>query len=100
VLLTPDGTRAYVTNFYTGKVSAIDTTTNSVTTTTISVGATPYTVAFSPDGSLAYRDRLGQQRRVGDRYRDQHCHHHQLQQWQRVGDLHCPDRTVALPLSS
>lgn len=52
VTVTPDGTKVYVTNYYGGGTSVIDTATNTVKTTTI--GHSPVEVAFSPDGKKAY----------------------------------------------
>ena len=52
VAVSPDGTRAYVTNRE-GTVSVIDTATNTVTAT-IPVGPTAFGVAVSPDGTRAY----------------------------------------------
>ncbi len=58
--LSPDGTRAYVTNFgYQGSpddqtVSVIDTATNQVVGNPIPVGANPARVAVSPDGHTVY----------------------------------------------
>jgi YVTN family beta-propeller protein len=55
VAITPDGTRAYVTNYNVNSVSVIDTATNTVDTT-ISLGTNrnPFGVAITPDGSRAY----------------------------------------------
>jgi YVTN family beta-propeller protein len=53
VALTPDGSRAYVTNHYSSTVSVIDTATNTVTAT-VSVGTGLGGVAVTPDGSRAY----------------------------------------------
>lgn len=54
--LSPDGTRAYVTNMLAGSVSVIDTTTDTVTATidTTSVGPYPVVAAVHPDGSRLY----------------------------------------------
>ncbi len=52
--VTPDGTRAYVTNNVGGTVSVIDTATNTVIDGPIDVGGLPLTVAVSPDGTRAY----------------------------------------------
>ena len=49
--ITPDGTRAYVTNPDSNSVSVIDTATNSVVAT-IAVGG--FGVAITPDGTRAY----------------------------------------------
>jgi len=51
VAITPDGTRAYVTNPDSNSVSVIDTATNSVVAT-IAVGG--FGVAITPDGTRAY----------------------------------------------
>jgi YVTN family beta-propeller protein len=54
IAVTPDGTRAYVTNFVSNSVSVIETATNAVTAT-IRVGVEPYYgVAITPDGTRAY----------------------------------------------
>lgn len=68
VAITPDGRFAYVTNYNTlylgagytdltpgvGTVNIIDTATNQVLSTVIIVGASPSSVAISPDGRRAY----------------------------------------------
>src|SRR5215510_4175093 len=51
VAVTPDGTRAYVTNL--GALSVIDTTTNTVVAN-VPVGGNPSGVAITPDGTRAY----------------------------------------------
>jgi YVTN family beta-propeller protein len=53
VISGAEGNQAYVTNYYDGTVSVIDTATNEVTAT-ISVGAAPRSLAASPDGSTVY----------------------------------------------
>ncbi len=54
VAVSPDGNRAYVTNFNSpGSVSVINTATNHVIAT-ITVGSYPSGVAVSPDGNRAY----------------------------------------------
>jgi serine/threonine-protein kinase len=53
VALSPDGRRAYVTNYGSSSVSVIDTGSNTVSAT-IPVGVAPGTVAVSPDGQRAY----------------------------------------------
>ena len=70
VAVSPDGTRAYVTNESSDTVSVLNTATNRVTAT-IGVGKGPYGVAVGPDE----RPRIRHQRprlkqRVGDQYRD------------------------------
>jgi YVTN family beta-propeller protein len=54
VALSPDGTRAYVTNVNSDTVSVIDTATNTVVGAPIPVGDAPGDVAVSPDGTRAY----------------------------------------------
>jgi YVTN family beta-propeller protein len=47
VAITPDGTRAYVTNNFTDSVSVIDTASNTVVAT-VGVGGLPEGVAITP----------------------------------------------------
>jgi YVTN family beta-propeller protein len=51
--VSPDGTRAYVTNQNSGSVSVINTATNTVVTTLNGFNS-PRSVAVSPDGTRAY----------------------------------------------
>ena len=53
VAITPDGTKAYVTNLDYHTVSVINTATNTVSAT-ITVGDGPYGVVITPDGTKAY----------------------------------------------
>src|SRR5687767_13483156 len=53
VVLSPDGSLAYVTNLGSGDLSIIDVARNSVVST-VPVGARPYSVAASVDGRRAY----------------------------------------------
>ena len=53
VVFSPDGSRAYVTNFGSNTVSVINTATNTVTTT-ITVGSAPYAAAITPNGGQLY----------------------------------------------
>jgi YVTN family beta-propeller protein len=48
------GGRAYVTNYFSGSVSVIDTVTNTVIFPTIAVGRSPTGVAVAPNGRRAY----------------------------------------------
>jgi uncharacterized protein (TIGR03118 family) len=54
---TPDGSRAYATNFGANSVSVIDTATNTVIAT-VTVGAGPGDVAITPNGTRAYVTNL------------------------------------------
>ena len=54
VAVSPDGTKAYVTNYTDGTVSVINTGTNALIGGPITVGTSPSGVAFSPDGTKAY----------------------------------------------
>ena len=71
VAVTPDGTRAYVTNCDADTVSVIDTATNTVIAT-IPVGDRPGDVAVSPDGTRAYVTN-GHQHRFGDHVWPRHA---------------------------
>jgi YVTN family beta-propeller protein len=51
--LSPDGKRAYVTNFGDGTLSVVDTITNSVATT-VDLPGHPETVAVDPEGERIY----------------------------------------------
>ena len=53
VAITPDGTRAYITNELGDSVYVIDTSTNTVSAP-VSVGDSPNSVAITPDGTSAY----------------------------------------------
>jgi YVTN family beta-propeller protein len=53
VAVSPDGTRAYVTNNGTNSVSVINTATN-VVTGTFGVGTAPSGIAFAPSGARVY----------------------------------------------
>ncbi len=50
-------TTAYVTNYFDGKLMAVDPTTNT-TLATITVGSYPYAIALTPDGSRVYVSNL------------------------------------------
>jgi len=54
VAVTPDGSKAYVTNFYDNTVSVIDRATDTVSTTIPVFGSEPFGVAVTRDGSKAY----------------------------------------------
>jgi len=54
VAITPDGTRAYVTNIDSDDVSVINTATNMTVGLPIPVGDGPIGVAITPDGTRAY----------------------------------------------
>ncbi len=49
VVVSPDGTKVYVTNQNNNSVSVIDTATNNVIAT-VGAGSQPWGVAVSPDG--------------------------------------------------
>jgi YVTN family beta-propeller protein len=53
VAISPDGTRAYATNFASGSVSVIDTASKTVIHS-VPVGSEPVAVAVSPDNSEVY----------------------------------------------
>ena len=53
VAVSPDGTRAYITDLVGASVSVLDTATNTITAT-IGVDAGPVGVAVSPDGTHIY----------------------------------------------
>ena len=55
--LNPDGTKVFVTNFFSQNVSVIDTATNKVTST-VKVGTYPLGVAVDPDGKKVYVTNL------------------------------------------
>ncbi|MER6979811.1 serine/threonine-protein kinase [Streptomyces carpinensis] len=60
VAVSPDGRRAYATNYFgPASVSVIDTATNRTVGNPIDVGDKPYEVAVSPDGRLAYTANFG-----------------------------------------
>jgi YVTN family beta-propeller protein len=54
IAITPNGSRAYVTNNGGGTVSVINTQTNAVVGSPIAVGTSPRGIAITPDGSRAY----------------------------------------------
>ncbi|AOW93973.1 hypothetical protein BFN03_18445 [Rhodococcus sp. WMMA185] len=54
IAITPDGTRAYVTNEVDDNVSVIDTATNAIVDAPIPVGNGPIGVAITPNGARAY----------------------------------------------
>ena len=56
--ITPDGKRAYVTNYGDGTVSVITTATGAVSAP-ITVGNDPAGVAITPDGKRAYVTNRG-----------------------------------------
>ena len=54
-MLTPDGTRAHVTNIGGGDLSFIDTATNTIVgSLLLGAGSAPARLAFTPDGARAY----------------------------------------------
>ncbi|RKN78199.1 NTTRR-F1 domain [Paenibacillus ginsengarvi] len=59
IAITPDGTKAYVTNFLNSSVSVINTTTNSVIGLSIPVGFLPQGIAITPNGARAYVANVG-----------------------------------------
>ena len=58
VAVSPDGRRAYISNYVSDTVSVIDTGNNAVIGT-ITVGDNPVGVAVSPDGHHAYATNFG-----------------------------------------
>ncbi len=54
ITVSPDGTRAYVTNYGSRSVSVINTATNTLDGSAIAVGSKPAGLALSSDGSLLY----------------------------------------------
>ena len=48
IAITPDGTKAYVTNQNANTVSVIDTATNTVVGSAIPVGSAPFGIAICP----------------------------------------------------
>lgn len=55
--ITPDGTKAYVSNFYGNSVSVIDVATDTVTGIVTDGSSTfngPFTIAITPDSTKAY----------------------------------------------
>jgi len=54
VAVTPDGSKVYVTNFYSNNVTVIATASNTVIATPITVGHHPSGVGVTPDGSKVY----------------------------------------------
>ena len=59
IAITPDCTRAYVTNFNDDSVSVINTSTNTVIGSSIPVGSNPFGIAITPDGTRAYVTNRG-----------------------------------------
>jgi YVTN family beta-propeller protein len=59
IAITPDGSRAYVTNFEDNNVSVINTATNQPVGNPIPVGEAPEGIAITPDGSRAYVTNRG-----------------------------------------
>ena len=56
--MTPDGSRAYVTNYGGNSVTPITVSSNTAGSA-IAVGTNPFGVAFSPDGTKAYVANIG-----------------------------------------
>ncbi len=54
IAISPDGARAYVTDFLSGEVVVIDTRTNEVLGARIPVGGLPTFLAMSPNGRTVY----------------------------------------------
>jgi len=59
VAITPDGTRAYVTNFGPSVVLVIDTASNTTVGPPVPVGFGPTAIAVTPDGTRAYVANFG-----------------------------------------
>ena len=76
VTLNPDGSRLYVTNYFSDEISVIDPGSNQVVHTIEDV-PDPLDVAFSPNGAYAYVTlKLRQRHRVGDRHLRVQRHRH------------------------
>lgn len=54
VAITPDGSKAYLTNSYGNSVPVIDTESNTVSSAIGGVGINPAGSAITPDGAFAY----------------------------------------------
>lgn len=54
IAITPDGTRAYVANYYGGSISVIDLATNTPIGSPLGAGWLPWDIAITPDGARAY----------------------------------------------
>lgn len=52
--ITPDGMRVYLPEFFSDQLQIIDAATLMAIGPPISIGITPYDIAFKPDGSTAY----------------------------------------------
>jgi len=58
IVISPDGTKVYVTNYGSNTVSVLSTATNSIVAT-INVGVSPKGVTFFPDGTKVYVTNFG-----------------------------------------
>jgi YVTN family beta-propeller protein len=54
VVITPDGSRLYISDFFGNVVDIIDTATNTVEPSSIPVGSLPIGLAITPDGAFVY----------------------------------------------
>ena len=94
IAISPDGTKAYVTNFNAATVTPINLTTG-LAGTAITVGTNPWGVAFSPDGTKAYVTGTELDRGHSDHGCHEHSGHGDHGRHYRVRRRVSPDGTKA-----